>query len=68
MDFSKKNELLGTLCLSMREGDVITIGKDIVLQYTKQMSAKQIKVIIRAPKELEIDRVKTKPVYGFEQT
>jgi sRNA-binding carbon storage regulator CsrA len=54
----KSGDKRGTLCISLREGEVFTIGEDILVMYGKAMSAKQIKIIIKAPKDVKIGRIK----------
>ncbi len=54
----KSEDKRGTLCISLREGEVFTIGHDILVVYSKQMSAKQVKIVIKAPKDMKIERLK----------
>lgn len=54
MSHSFQNKF-GNLCITVYEGDIITIGDDIILRIEKY-SPTQIRLGVRAPKNMKIQR------------
>ncbi len=54
------------LCLSLRAGDYLTIGENVILQLD-QMSGERCKLVIEAPKEISVLRGAVRERKGEER-